>query len=205
MWRSQESEIPSEAKGKKDNEFSQDAYLQSFKNFFQKATTSSENVEVLPVKEKEIIPTNKCDMQMLPKNFVQEHGAERMQVEMQGNNNELTEIGYGRKEFQSQITQSVSPQTPIFGFQAQQNQTQFQQWQYQTTLAQNHQWQYQTNPFILQTSSHSSFQDDNSSQKHLKKQMPGGLSQPIPALPPPETNTPCQSIPINSRIHLPQP
>lgn len=205
MWRSQESEIPAEAKEEKDSDLSHDPYIQSFKNYFQKSALTFAKMDVHTSKEKEIFSCNNSNLQLVPSTgpqsttsstILQEIAAlqgrleqqpsatiereGRMQDEISENNREL---------FQVSQNQGTFLHAPIFGFQAQQFQTQLQSWHPQMPFTQNHQWQQHNNPFIFNATSQPNLQGHITSHKYSEMQMLEGQAQYPPALPPPDNST----------------
>ncbi|TVU31938.1 hypothetical protein EJB05_23650, partial [Eragrostis curvula] len=172
-WRTQEFEIPTEAREEKDGR-SHNAYIQSFRDFFQKSSGSLAAPGIgNQSREEEIFSRNSSNLQIVAAAKQQENAFNATGTQATGSSQYLPE-NYGQA-FQVQkdnLSSGIGPQyayAGIFSPQSQQGNTQLQSWQAQNPLHSSNQWKQQLNPFVFHGSRQQVMQ--NSSNQNAGQQL----------------------------------
>ncbi|TVU42289.1 hypothetical protein EJB05_08685, partial [Eragrostis curvula] len=172
-WRTQEFEIPTEAREEKDGR-SHNAYIQSFRDFFQKSSGSLAAPGIgNQSREEEIFSRNSSNLQIVAAAKQQENAFNATGTQATGSSQYLPE-SYGQA-FQVQkdnLSSGIGPQyayAGIFSPQSQQGNTQLQSWQAQNPLHSSNQWKQQLNPFVFHGSRQQVMQ--NSSNQNAGQQL----------------------------------
>ncbi|TVU10932.1 hypothetical protein EJB05_44487, partial [Eragrostis curvula] len=207
LWRTQESEIPAEARIEETNDRSQDPYIQSLMNFFQKGASSSAKGDTTLGKKKGIFPSYSNSMQMVPTAGLQLASFNAtMSGATEGVLSQAQHVQHGAGVFGHGPPSSA---LISLGNQGPKTQDQVHPWHMQNPFPSDHQWQRHVNPFILQgvgqqnmqannqgTGRHiqgmgssdnqfgSSSPDDVSLSQHIKNQQSAPENQSIPAVKP---------------------